>query len=109
MVDPVRVRAKGVEGCISRFVKPPALEEQDRRIKEKFRKTAVVRKVLVKPFEIDQAAFIVAQLYKIAGRQIPKPAAIVIGAEFSFLCRQDAFYVRYLFLELFDLFRCHGT
>jgi hypothetical protein len=57
MVDPVRVRAKGLEGCASRFVRPPGLEQQDRRIKEKFRKAALVGEVLEKPLEIGQAAF----------------------------------------------------
>jgi hypothetical protein len=94
--------------CDSRFVKPPGLEQQDRRLKEKFGKVAVVGEALVKSLEISQAAFVGTQLYKITGRQIPKRAADVVGAEFSFLSCQDTFYVRDLFLDLFGLIRCHG-
>ena len=46
-VDPVRVSAKGLEGCVCGFLKPPGLKQQDRRFKKKFREAAVAGEIAI--------------------------------------------------------------
>ena len=108
-IEQIRIGAECLEGFAFCVFELTGLGQDDGTLEEKFRETAIVRKMSVEPFYVVQPSCIITQLNKILQWQVAPSATVVITPKLPLLSGKDPLDVGNLFLQTFCLFRGHAV